>query len=58
VDGLLFVLYHPDADGESAEKVRLLAAMASSSGSGSGSGSAGGGTDRAAGGRAVPGDRS
>ncbi|WP_267422618.1 MULTISPECIES: helix-turn-helix domain-containing protein [unclassified Curtobacterium] len=56
VDGLLFVVYHPDADGESAEKVRLLAAMASSSGSGSGS--TGGVTDGAAGGRAVLGDRS
>jgi len=52
VDGLLFVLYHPDADGESADKVRLLAAMAS------GHGSAGDVTDGSAGGRAVLGDRS
>ncbi len=52
VDGLLFVLYHPDADGESADKVRLLAAMAS------GHGSAGDVTDGSAGGLAVLGDRS
>jgi transcriptional regulator with XRE-family HTH domain len=56
VDGLLFVVYYPDTDSESAEKVRLLAALATSRGSdgdvpdGAGVGSDGDG--------AVSGDRS